>query len=69
MQHEIVLKLFHHYGQGEGVWEQNKCYHVAIFLDSFQFDMLHDHALKKFNFDLLLYFVILFNWICIMTLF
>ena len=30
---------------------QNIWYHVAIFLDSFLFDMQHDHVLKKWNFD------------------
>ena len=33
------------------VCRQNSCYHVAAFRDSFQFDMQHDHVLKKLNFD------------------
>ena len=29
------------------------CYHVSAFLIPFNFDMQHDHVLKKLNFDLL----------------
>ena len=29
------------------------CYHVAVFRDFLEFDMQHDHVLKKFNFGLL----------------
>ena len=39
---------------GEGRWcGQNICYHVAAFHDSIEFDMEHDHVLKKLNYDYL----------------
>ena len=40
-------------GGGGGVRGQNICYHVAAFVILFNFDMQHDHVLKKLNFDLL----------------
>ena len=36
-----------------GVCRQNICYHVAAFVIPFEFDMQHDHVLKKLNVDLL----------------
>ena len=38
---------------GGGVCRQNICYHVATFRDSISLDMLHDHVLKKLNYDFL----------------
>ena len=38
---------------GGGGCGQNICYHVAAFVILFNFDMQHDHVLKKLNFDLL----------------
>ena len=40
-------------GGGRGVCGQNICYHVAAFVILFNFDMQHDHVLKKLTFDLL----------------
>ena len=40
-------------GGGGGGCGQIICYHVAAFVILFNFDMQHDHVLKKLNFDLL----------------
>ena len=39
-------------GQGGVCW-QNICYHAAAFGDSLEYDMQHDHVLKKLNFVIL----------------
>ena len=56
MQHDIFLTFALLVNRTRGVWggvcRQNICYHVTTFRDSINFDMHHDHVLKKLNFDL-----------------
>ena len=43
----VLLQL----GSG-GAWGHNICYLVATFVIPINYDMQHDHVLKKMNFDL-----------------